>query len=394
MNAGKIRSVLHVCAGLSSGGGIAESVPALAQKMKYLGVEATIATVSGKTNAEQGGAVVPFQRSRPLAVFFSFQMFTGLRNLVKGVDVVHVHSNWTFPVWWGSFLAKRYGKILVMSPRGCLDPVRLQHSAWKKKLVGWLDRWCFRHADIIHVTSEMERQWVVGFLGRRVESKIRVIPNGVSIPDEILVQQNNSENVRKVLYLGRLHPLKGLDLLLKAWKEITLCRDCGQWELLIVGPDEQGMLSRLKHLAEDLSLTYGMPHEERKSAAGQVRFSGKVEGTVKWGLLSGVDILVLPSLSENFGNVVAEALACGIPVVTTRGTPWQKVEEVGCGVWVETTVAGIHGGLAKLMGMSDGERKHMGRRGREWIRREFSWEQAARHMVAEYQGVADMCAGG
>jgi len=115
-------------------------------------------------------------------------------------DRVHVHSQWTFPVWWGAWLALRYKKTLVMSPRGCLDPVRLQHSAWKKWLAGWMDRGLLRRASVIHATCESEKRWIQAFLGRvavgsssrqlvqRTEirgqrsdgmPKIVVIPNGV-----------------------------------------------------------------------------------------------------------------------------------------------------------------------------------------------------------------------
>ena len=91
-------------------------------------------------------------------------MLLGLGKMVKDVDVVHVHSNWTFPVWWGAWLALRQKKTLVMSPHGCLDPLRLKHSGWKKAAVGWIDRGLLRRASVVHATCEEENAWVQAFL--------------------------------------------------------------------------------------------------------------------------------------------------------------------------------------------------------------------------------------
>jgi glycosyltransferase involved in cell wall biosynthesis len=114
-------------------------------------------------------------------------MLLGLGKEIKDADVVHVHSNWTFPVWWGAWLALRHKKTLVMSPHGSYNPLQLKHSVWKKNLVGWLDQWVLRRASVIHVTCEAEKRWALAFLqGRseklkvqRVRTKIVVIPNGV-----------------------------------------------------------------------------------------------------------------------------------------------------------------------------------------------------------------------
>ena len=395
--------ILHIVAGLPPGGGIAGVVPTLCRHLCLLGHEVTLATLDGPLSeaaqaAEAAGVrLVRFAPSFPCALYFSWQMLRGLPALVRAVDVVHVHSLWTFPVWWGCRCALRARKPLVMSPHGCLDPVRLRHSAWKKRLVGWIDRWCLRRAAVVHATSEMEREWVMDYCDHPVvamgrvkgngdhpvaamgsvktgerardgrgdsqearcrerEERIVVIPNGVEQGNAERRTQNverRSGERKTVLYLGRLHPLKGLDLLVEAWGRIrsslvhycdsafvadgqgtedggqetrdegreteanalmnSRTNDLASWRLVVAGPDEQGTLKTLKEQVARLGL------EE------SVVFADPVYGEEKWRMMAAADIFVLPTRSENFGIVVAEALACGVPVVTTKGAPWAEL---------------------------------------------------------------------
>ena len=371
--------ILHICAGLpAKGGGISESLPCLAKYQHKQGTRVVIATLKGNLSEAsqsaqcEGVEIIQFSKSFPRFLFFSWRMLLKLGSHIKNVDVVHIHSNWTFPVWWGCFLAKRNHKLLVMSPRGCLDSVRLKHSAWKKRLVGWMDRWCFRQASMIHATSWMEREWVLAFCGGRVESKIRVVSNGIHVPSCISAKQTRHlDGVKKVLCLGRLHPLKGLDLLLQAWKKIETQNDLHHWELHIVGPDEQGTLVNLQD-------------ETACMIKERIHFAENVQGGEKWKLLSEVDIVVLPTRSENFGIVVGEALGCGVPVVVTKGAPWKKIEENGCGYWVDVSVDGIADGLARMMRLTDEQRWEMGAKGKAWTQQEFDWEKIAKAINACY----------
>jgi glycosyltransferase involved in cell wall biosynthesis len=183
--------ILHVVAGLPIGGGFTQSVPALCAAEQRHGVEVSLATTQENCLIENHVRVVAFRRSWPRAVYFSWGMLIGLGKEVREVDVVHVHGCWTFPVWFGAWLALRHKKVLVMSPRGALNPLQLQHSAWKKRLVGWMDRWLLRRASVVHATCEGEKRWVQAFLkletgnlklagALRVERpRIVVIPNGV-----------------------------------------------------------------------------------------------------------------------------------------------------------------------------------------------------------------------
>jgi len=183
-------NVLQVVAGVEEGGGIGKSVPLLCSYLAKGGQRVTLATLDYSVSKaafdaeKEGVCLALMKRSRPYALWFSFQLMTRLPALVRSADVVHVHSNWTFPVWWGCLLALYFRKTLVMSPRGCLDPVRLNHSRWKKRLVGWIDRWLLRRASVIHATCEAENAWIRAFLkletgNLKLRPKIVVIPNGI-----------------------------------------------------------------------------------------------------------------------------------------------------------------------------------------------------------------------
>ncbi|MDD5704322.1 MAG: glycosyltransferase, partial [Kiritimatiellae bacterium] len=251
--------ILHIVAGLSPESGIAVVVLALANAQTQLGHQAKVLTLSddaGGTGAEGDDAPIPvvrFRRAWPKALCWSWGLFRALPRLVRKADAVHVHSNWTFPVWWGCLCALMAGKWLVMSPHGNCDPVRLRHSAWKKRAVAWLDRALLRRANAIHATSEAEAEWVKKFLkieqskapaergcmkrrstldARRStlsspaskdqpKPRIVVIPNGVEMAlgsgQLAVVREAGTSGPRTVLYLGRLHPLKGLELLVEAW---------------------------------------------------------------------------------------------------------------------------------------------------------------------------------
>jgi glycosyltransferase involved in cell wall biosynthesis len=370
--------ILHVVAGLpAAGGGLADAVARMAREACRLGHDVTIATVAGRDDplasaareAEAAGVrIVRHEPSAPRAIYFSRHMLRGLAALAARADVVHVHSNWTFPVWWGCQTAISAGRPLVMSPHGCLDPVRLALSAWKKRLAGCFDQRYLRRADVIHATSEAERDWIEQYVGGR--PRIEVIPIGVDLP-ALRETANPAERTRTVLSLGRLHPLKGLDLLLDAWP--LAMRELGPgdgWALVIAGPDEQGARAGLERQAQGLGL-------------GNVQFAGPLYGAEKDRAIANANLFVLPSRSENFGIVVAEALAAGVPVITTKGTPWQEIDG-SCGWWVDVNSHAIAAALAAAMRLSDAERGAMGARGRALIEAKYQWASVGQAMVRMY----------
>jgi glycosyltransferase involved in cell wall biosynthesis len=299
-------------------------------------------------------------------------MLRGLPALARAADLVHVHSNWTFPVWWACECARRAGRPFMMSPHGCLDPVRLAHSAWKKRLAGFFDRRCLRQASVIHATSDAERGWIERYVGGR--PRVELIPNGVDLPDAAPASAKAAGRTRQVLSLGRLHPLKGLDLLIDAWRTVSQGIAPGdRWELVIAGPDEQGTRVDLESRARKLGLA-------------NVVFSGPLYAADKWRAFADSDLFVLPSRSENFGIAAAEALAAGLPLIATKSTPWSEIDG-SCGWWVDVGAEPIARALAAAMRLNDAERAAMGARGRVLVEAKYKWASVGRAMTSLYESL-------
>jgi len=216
---------------------------------------------------------------------------------------------------------------------------------------------------LLHVTSEEEAR----------ESRSRlpgietvVIPNGVEVPEKTAHAEGNG--TLRLLYLGRLHPKKGIENLLAACKLLN----GSSYRLTIAGAGDARYETGLRQKIQELVLT------------DRVKMVGEVVGEAKSNLFENADVVVVPSHTENFGMVVAEALAHAVPVIASKGTPWKRIEEVGCGLWVANDPGSLAHAIERIGDMPLGE---MGRRGRSWMAEEFSWKRRAREMRKYYSSL-------
>jgi glycosyltransferase involved in cell wall biosynthesis len=178
------------------------------------------------------------------------------------------------------------------------------------------------------------------------------------------------DSARLMLFMSRVHPQKGLPLLLEALSRLG--RQLAGWQLVIAGPDEAGHVAELKRLAARLGV------------ASVVHFVGPVYGQDKRDALAAADLFVLPSYSESLAIVVAEALAMCVPVLTTRGAPWDELLEHRCGWWTETTVAGIQAGLSDAIHRPAAELAAMGQRGAALVAGRYTWAVVAEKSLQLY----------
>lgn len=309
-------------------------------------------------------------------VFRRFAILTrharALRIKAKVADIVHNHSLWSMVNVASGLLVPAYRARLVTSPRGTLSSWALARRGQQKRALWVLQRRALEKASLVHATSDEEYQDI---RARGLAVPIAIVPNGVDIPPPSARREGKARST--LLYLGRLHPIKGLDNLLEAWSRVQ--HRYPAWDLRIVGGGESSHEAHLKRLAAQLELR-------------RVEFRGPLYGAEKARAYSEASLFVLPSLSENFGMVVAEALSHGCPAVVCNGAPWSGLVRERCGWWIAPEVAGLTAGLEAAMSTGGADLAEMGRRGRAWMERDFGWEAVAERMEMSYAwvlGVAD-----
>jgi poly(glycerol-phosphate) alpha-glucosyltransferase len=259
-----------------------------------------------------------------------------------------------------------------------LDPWALRNSAWKKRLAAWAyENANLRGAACIHALCDSELQAIRTY---GLRNPVAVVPNGVDLPRQQVSKPTRWEadlpdGAKVLLYLGRLHPKKGLPNLLRAWRLSARERGSSKWRLVIAGWDQGGHEAELRRLAEELCI------------AETVVFAGPQFGEDKAASFHRATAFVLPSFSEGLPVAVLEAWAHGLPVVMTPQCNLPEGLAAGAAVQVDPEPASIAAGLWELFRMSDAEREAMGERGRRLVEERFSWPKIAQQMKAVYEWV-------
>jgi glycosyltransferase involved in cell wall biosynthesis len=351
--------VLHTIASLDpASGGPARSVPALVKALAAAGAKPELWVAAGwkaEWLAHLGLDGLPLHR--------------GALPSLERFDLVHDHGLWLKTNHDVALEAARRRTPRIVSPRGMLEPWALHHKKWKKRLA-----WClYQRRDLqaaaaLHATADSERNQ---FQRLGLKQPVAVIPNGVEVPPAPARPVPPLPACKTALFLSRIQKKKGLSMLVEAWSKV---RPEG-WKMRVVGPDEDGHRKEVEALVREAGLS------------AEWDFEGAVEGDVKRSVLAEADLFILPTYSENFGMAVAEALAAGLPVITTTGAPWAGLGTRHCGWWTEATVDSIAIALQDACTTDAGVLAAMGRRGREWMKSEFQWEAVGQKMLAAYEEV-------
>jgi glycosyltransferase involved in cell wall biosynthesis len=372
-------AVAHVVASLDPvHGGPSHSVPRLCRALEDAGARARLFSVEAPGEAPPAADNVEAVFAADMTgvpvlgrLRCSVALARRLRAIAPELDIVHGHGLWLMPNVQPAAVARRAGIPVVVSPRGMFGPEALAYSRWKKRL-SWslLQRRAVHGAACIHATSEQEYREVRAF---GLRNPIALVANGVDVPDQ-LPQPRRAEARRQVLSLGRLHPKKGLDRLLRAWARIEAGHP--QWRLRLIGPDPDGYGTVLRALADDLGIAH-------------VTIEPPLAGEARLVAYHDAGLFVLPTLNDNFASTVAESLAAGTPVIASTGSPWSGLEANGCGWWVEPSVDSLAEALGRAMALAPARLAAMGARGRAWMTRDFSWRQAGQEMLTVYRWLRD-----
>ena len=366
-------AVVHTIARLAqSEGGPARSVAALCRSLSKESVGVEI--VTGDVEFDAGvpvracGVARRWGRVQPLRG--AFERLLEERIAATRAAAVHDHGIWLDSNRAAARVADRRSVARIVSPRGMLSEWSLAHRGWRKR-IAWraYQRRDLETADALHATSDLEAEEI---RAAGIGVPIAILPNGVELPPEAERDPAPPDRIRRFLFLSRIHPKKGLEALVEAWRA---ARPAG-WELVIAGPDERGHRAQIERQARGLG------------ADSAIRFRDAVSDDEKWGLYGTADVFVLPTSSENFGAVVAEALASSVPVITTRAAPWSSLVEHGCGWWTEVGVEPLSAAIREAAELPDGDRRAMGARGRRLVAERFAWPVIARRMIDVYHWLA------
>ncbi len=290
---------------------------------------------------------------------------------LEKVDLFHGQGIWQIPVHQMCKVARNRNIPYIITPRGMLEPWSLKQRALKKKIAMRL----YQHNDLIkasciHATAMLEAQNIrkLGY-----KNPIAIIPNGIKLED-FPEYEKPKRSEKKLLFLSRIHQKKGIEILFEAWGKL-MPQIKKNWKIEIVGNGESSYIDNLNLLIKEKGL-------ER-----EINITKPVFGNEKIKKYQEADLFVLPTHSENFGIVIAEALACKVPVITTKGTPWEDLELYNSGKWINIGVDPLIEALESMLSKTSDELTLMGENGRKLIEEKYSMNSVAEQMILLYKWI-------
>jgi glycosyltransferase involved in cell wall biosynthesis len=369
--------ILHLSnvIGVKKGGGIHEVVSNFYKYQKQLNHEPSIWYPGDVSDAD---SIRLDNNIRELDTYDVGQLgilkglFEAVPNEVSNFDIIHQHGIWTPLSLYAQKLRRKSKLKMVVQPHGFLEPYRLNISKYKKKLAYQLfERSNLSNSSALIACSEDEAVKLKGMFPKK---DVAVVFNGIA-PDffsEASTRSVAGKNKKRMLFLSQIIPLKGLERLFHVISDIGVDL-FSEWEFLIAGYGDELYINSLKALVIRLNLT------------SMISFVGTKIGTEKFNIYDDSDVFILPTFSENYGIVVAEALARGVPVLTTTGTPWVELNDLHCGLWVDNSDEGLKHGMLKILEHSSLQLREMGQRGRTLVEEKYLWDKTTGRTIELYR---------
>ena len=297
---------------------------------------------------------------------------------VRNFDIIYIPAIWNFPVLVGSMVSIIFQKPYIISPRGSLYKETFEIKSKNKKIFYYhlFAKHYIARATAIHFTATPEKEGFFSYL--KLNNKSFIIPNGIdlsefkNLPDKgsFICKYPILDGKRYILFLGRITPKKGLDILVKAFK--SLLQEYENLYLIIAGPDNEVYEEKIKILIKELKIIE------------KVIFVGMLTGREKISAIIDSEIFILPSYSENFGMAVIEAMACGIPVVISNKVGiYREIEEGRAGVIVDITPESLYSGIKSLLSNED-LRKEIAIRGKKIVENYYNIDKVADMVIKVY----------
>lgn len=359
------------------GGGPSRSVPILAKGLDRVGVDVTLMTGESddmNTHAidNSGVKLVSFPRN------LSEKQLEKL--LLEGkYDLIHGQGIW-MPLYHKMCRIARRNKIpYMMTPRGALEPWCYYDHRFLVRIKKMIAMAVYQRKDIeraacVLTTALMESNSLCDLGFTNVPKAI--IPNGIEIDDYPCRADDEEIKLKKqVMFLSRIDPKKGLDILIDAW--VNVHKQYPEWNVVIAGNGNENYIAELR------------TQIERNKLTDCVQIFPPVFGKKKYQLYIESQLFVLPTHSENFGMVIAEALACGVPVITTKGTPWQIIEDKRVGWWIDLSRENLEATLLNALSTPRATLFNMGKRGAQLVRERFHYVEVAKKLLEVYEWIVN-----
>lgn len=392
--------VLHVIPAIAPRyGGPSKVVVDIVDALLKHGLEVLIVTTNadgqrrldvpiGRVVSYRGVPVLFFPRQFSESFKFSFPFTKWLSNNVRYYDVVHIHGVFSYTSMIAGKICRNFGIPYILRPLGSLDPWSLRRNWVIKKILWYLGiRDLIINASCIHFTSLDEKLKAISgvkFLGKVEFDKLK--ENGVIIPNGINLCKVNHSSEKILLYskikpyilfMGRLHPKKALDILIRSFDMVVQDYKFQNWNFVIAGDGDQDYVIKLKH---DIS---------RLHSKHKIHLLGWVDEDKKYSIIRESEVLVLLSYQENFGNVILESLACGVPVMVSKNVALSdEIQRNKIGYVVSLDSNEISESLKELLA-KESIRKEMGNRGRLLIEEKYIWEKIIPNMIDLYKKIID-----
>lgn len=378
--------ILHVVPGISPKYGGPTNIPGLLRGLIRQGVETTLVTTDNDPDGRldvplnvpvvRDGVSCIFHHVWPIVSRFGFapSLFLTLKRTIRDYDLVHIHWLYNFACVAAAREAVAAGIPFVVQPRASLDPhMRRKNDLVKRAYLATIGRPLLTRAAAIVFTAEDERA-LASYRRRRPEW---VIPNGLDLTGYDRLPPRGTFRTAFptvagpfLLFLGRLSHQKGLDLLLPAFERLSRARP--ELQLVLAGPDHEGYQQQVRTMAHQLGV------------ANRVVFPGLIGGDLKLAAFVDADLFVLPSYAENFGGVIIEALACGLPVVISdQVNIHRELANAGAATVVTCSVDGVAAGIESALADTDGRRR-IAVLGPTLVRERYGWDAIVPRLIAHY----------